>query len=526
MDETTFHSRIKVAVEDSPKVSLFYRHKYRWDRNEYALMEHECKDDQFNYYSVSIPYIESLTYYFILEDEMDKVYYTQWGIKYELDNQNDHLYFFQYPYIHKESIHFVPGWVKESVFYQIFTDRFYRKSSRNDSQRLKEWNSKPDWDSFYGGDLEGVIDKIDYFTVDPCFGDLDILKKLVDKCHENNIRVILDGVFNHCSYRSNQFQDVIKHGKSSKFFDWFYVKDIPINSQNPNYEIFSTLRDMPKLNTENETVREYLLSIVKYWIKEVDIDGWRLDVADELSPSFLKELRRTVKACKKDAYILGESWYDANSWLLGEQEDAVMNYQLLQLCVDHFALNKISATDFMQQMCKVTMCYTRQVNEVNFNLIESHDTARFMTLCEGNTKKLMLAATLLLTFVGTPCIYYGMEVGIEGGEDPDCRRTFNWDNSSWNSELFQYIKKLIHIRKEHDALQKGDIRWVENGNNVVIYERVLPSQKIIVILNNCQEAATIALENEASTYTEMITGNRYQDCIQVEEYGAKLLICQ
>jgi len=203
-----------------------------------------------------------------------------------------------------------------------------------------------------------------------------------------------------------------------------------------------------------------------------------------------------------------------------------MNYQLLQLCVDHFALNKISATDFMQQMCKVTMCYTRQVNEVNFNLIESHDTARFMTLCEGNTKKLMLAATLLLTFVGTPCIYYGMEVGIEGGEDPDCRRTFNWDNSSWNSELFQYIKKLIHIRKEHDALQKGDIRWVENGNNVVIYERVLPSQKIIVILNNCQEAATVALENEASTYTEMITGNRYQDCIQVEEYGAKLLICQ
>ncbi|KGG80380.1 cyclomaltodextrinase [Caloranaerobacter azorensis H53214] len=554
-DENVIHIRLRAAKGDIKKAVLIYGDKYNWEKRQELNMKLACSDDLYDYFTVEVsPESKRLAYYFKVEGDEGEFYFTEWGLIKDIEEKEVYLHFFQYPYMNKEDIHKVPEWVKDTVFYQIFPERFFNGDTSNDPDELTKWGELPTSGSFYGGDLRGIIEKLDYleelgingiyltpifesptnhkydtkdyFKVDPHFGDLETLKELVSKCHERGIKVILDAVFNHCGYSFEPFQDVIKRGKESPYYDWFHIRKWPIETDPPSYDTFAFTYRMPKLNTSNPEVREYLLKVARYWIEEADIDGWRLDVSDEVSHDFWREFRKVVKEAKKDAYIVGELWLDAYPWLKGDQFDAVMNYPVMRALLQYFAYGNISDSQFKELINKVRMRNTKQVNDVMLNLMESHDTSRFLTECNGDSDKLMMAVTFLLTYEGVPCIYYGTEIGIEGGHDPDCRRTMEWNKENWNLKLFNHYKKLIGLRKQNKALRRGKFEWLDNIEGVIGFTREYEDEKVFVLINNSNFDKKVTLEVNG-IYVDKLTGDVFKSdndlCIDIPMYSARIL---
>lgn len=556
-DENNTEIRLRTAKGDLSKACLIYGDKYDWDKQEKIQMELACSDSIFDYFTVSIKAPNNrLSYYFALECEEEKFYFTEWGVINEVDEQEIQQQLFHYPYVNEIDIHKVPEWVKDSVFYQIFPERFNNGDKSIDPENVEEWGGVPKTDNFFGGDLRGIIEKldyledlgvnaiymtptfvsttnhkyntIDYFKIDPHFGDLDTMKELVQKCHAKGIKVVLDAVFNHCGDEFPQFQDVIEKGKDSSYWDWFHVKDFPVTADPLNYETFGFVPSMPKFNTANKEVMDYLLKVAKYWIEECDIDGWRLDVANEIDHNFWREFRKAVKEAKEDAYIVGEIWHESLPWLMGDQFDATMNYPVTRACTEYFAKDNVNAKEFKELISNTIMRNTRQVNEVMLNLLDSHDTARFLTECKGDIKKLMMADGFLLTFLGTTSIYYGTEIGMEGANDPDCRRTMEWNKEKWNMELYNFYKDIIAIRKSHDALKRGCFKWIDDLEDVVGYTRETETEKIIVLINNSSETKEVELKTSTSQCldlmeNEKINVNEGKINIAMHPYSLKII---
>lgn len=385
------------------------------------------------------------------------------------------------------------------------------------------WGGKPERDNFFGGDLQGVIhhldhlselgvtavyftpifsattnhkyDTEDYMKIDPQFGDMDKLKQLVSLCHERGIRVLLDAVFNHSGKTFAPFIDLQENGEHSRYKDWFYIHKFPIAIENgiPTYDTFAFEPLMPKLNTANEEVKAYLLQVAEYWIKEANIDGWRLDVANEVDHQFWRDFRQVVKKVKPDAYILGEIWHESSTWLQGDQFDAVMNYPFTHAVHDFFVDQICDAQVFANAIGRQLSRYPRQANEVAFNLLDSHDTPRLLSKCGDDKRKMKLAAQFQFTFTGTPCIYYGDEVGLTGGEDPDCRKCMEWDPAKQDQELFAFYQQLIQMRMTYSALRSGKFTFLaaEAGSAKLVYAREDSHNKIIIIMNNSDQAQTI-----------------------------------
>jgi glycosidase len=301
--------------------------------------------------------------------------------------------------------------------------------------------------------------------VDEAFGGDNALRELVAAAHGKNIRIILDAVFNHCSERCEQFQDVLDKGHGSAYYDWFIIRgDFP-DQEDVNYECFAACSYMPKWNTSNLKVQEYLIAVGLYWIKEFGIDGWRLDVADEVSHAFWREFRKAVKEEKPGAILIGESWHDARAWLIGDQFDSVMNYSFTKACLDCFAGGDMNAEKFCNRLSGILMRNTDQVNDMMFNLLDSHDTERFLTNAGGDERKLILALCVMFFFTGIPCVYYGTEIGIAGGYDPDSRRCFDWEQSHWNSEIRDTVKALAKLKREEI---RGGIELMCQGDVLII----------------------------------------------------------
>jgi len=251
-----------------------------------------------------------------------------------------------------------PEWVHHAIFYQIFPDRFAKSKKVMKSNNLESWDSAPSVYGYKGGDLLGVVEKLDYlqdlgvnaiyfnpifqsasnhryhthdyFQVDPMLGGYKAFKKLLREAHKRNMRVVLDGVFNHASRGFFQFNDILENGEKSAYLDWFDIRGFPLNAYHgePNYRCWWGLPALPEFNTDNPQVRDYIFSVAKYWVDE-GIDGWRLDVPFEIDDdAFWQEFRQVVKRANPDAYITGEIAQDASRWLAGDQFDAVMNYLL------------------------------------------------------------------------------------------------------------------------------------------------------------------------------------------------------
>jgi glycosidase len=408
-----------------------------------------------------------------------------------------------------------PAWVQDSIFYQIFPDRFRNGLASNDPPDVQPWGSSPTATNWMGGDLQGIqqgipylrelgitaiylnpifvspsnhgYDIVDYHTVNPRFGSIEDLKELVSKAHANRWKVMLDGVFNHSGTEFPPFRDVRERGADSKFKDWFYVKKLPLEVREgqQTYRTFAGVTSMPKLNTDHPEVRSFINEVGTRWIKEAGIDGWRLDVADEVSHGAWKSFRQAVKAAKPDAYILGEVWGDAHEWLQGDEHDGVMNYRWRKAMLDFFAYKTLSLKGFDQALRGIRDDYPVAVTNSMFNLLGSHDTERPATIFKGDRARQMLAVVLQFTYPGVPSIYYGDEIGLEGGRDPDDRRTMIWDRGKWDMSLFELYKELIALRKLNEPLRRGSYRTrvLDEASGLFVFERAHHGKAIEVILN-------------------------------------------
>ncbi len=505
--------RLRAAKDDLDKVEIIYAVKYNWltDRKS-KQMQKSYSDALYDYYMVTLDVPDSrIGYIFLLQSGEEKYYYSEEGLTIEYNHDKSYYNFFQYPYINETDLHKKVDWCDRAIFYQIFVDRFHMGSCSKDRNYIdKDWGELPKPKGFYGGDLPGITEKLDYLQdlginsiyltpifqspsnhkydtidyeeVDAMFGTNRDLKELVESAHKRGIKILLDAVFNHCSCLCKQFQDVLRKGKGSVYYDWFIIRgDRPVLEQ-MNYECFAACNYMPKWNTNNPEVQKFLLHIATKWIKEYGIDGWRLDVADEVSHDFWRQFRKAVKAAKPDALIVGENWHDSRPWLEGDQFDSIMNYSFTKACLDYFAYEKYSAQRFCERLSEILMRNTDQVNEMMLNLLDSHDTERFLTNVGENADKLKCALAVLFFFVGMPCIYYGTEIGTAGGDDPDSRRTFDWDKTHWNMDIYNTVKDLIRLRKEQIGggiriYAQNDLLVIERGTLSLIVNNTDQSQK-------------------------------------------------
>jgi neopullulanase len=436
----------------------------------------------------------------------------------------------------------IPDWASDAVFYQIFPDRFGRSDSVTKPSNLEPWDSPPTSHGFKGGDLLGVAEHLDYlqdlgvtalylnpifqstanhryhthdyYQVDPILGGNKALRALLDEAHRRGMRIILDGVFNHASRGFFQFSHIVENGQASPYLDWFFIKSLPLKpyhspSGQHGYEAWWNLPALPKLNTSTPAVREFLWDVASYWV-QFGIDGWRLDVPSEIDDDeFWREFRRRVRNAQPEAYIIGEIWGDGRRWLQGDQFDAVMNYLFTRACLGFFVgdnllhqeiartgYQKVEALDaqaFADTVRQLLALYPRPVTEAQFNLLGSHDTPRFRTLARGDSSAYRLATLFQMTYPGTPSIYYGDEIGMEGRHDPGCRGAFPWDERQWDQELRDYVRRCIALRKEHPALRRGDFTWLFVGSGVVAYGRRLESETLIVSLNRNLQPVTLSL---------------------------------
>lgn len=526
--------RLRTAKEDNlEQVAVIHACKYEFHNHRIETkMEKKYNDRLFSYYEVILD-IEDVRFAYIFRLVKDGVtkYYCEDGLV-ETYNFNLGFYnFFQLPYISEEDRIETVEWMKSAVFYQIFVDRFFQGDKEKDESYINsKWDDMPTPKSFSGGDLKGILNKLDYIAslgvnviyltpifvsgsnhkydisdykrIDPGFGSNEDFKILVEAIHTRGMKIVLDAVFNHCSSSLLQFQDVMKRGKQSPYHSWFIIDGDKPDPQTLNYECFGSCHYMPKLNSANVEVRDFLLDIGCHWVEEYDIDGWRLDVSDEVSHDFWRVFRKEIKDRKKDCVIIGENWHNAYPFLMGDQYDGIMNYAFTKASLDYFAFDSLDTQHFAWKLNEILMRNKTQVNLMMMNLLDSHDTHRFFTEVSRDKNKLLAAIAIMTVFPGAPCIYYGTEICTEGGYDPDSRRTFNWEEKDWDKEVWKTIHRILRL-KDEKTLQEGDIS-ITAKEGLLYLERKTTEETICFIYNGENLEAVIG------TGQEIILAHRYE----------------
>lgn len=517
-NESTLVIRLRTAKDDVEVCKLYYGDRVDMVepiRTTCVKMEKIASDDMFDYYEADVEdKYTRVCYYFELKEKSEVTYYYSRGFVSEMDCHRTE--YFQFPYIRREDIIDIPSWANSVVMYHIFPDSFASEKKVISGEK-KELDGAI---SHLGGTLKGIRENLDYiksmgintiylnpifrsnsyhkydtedyYEIDPCLGTKEDLIELVKECHQNEIRVILDGVFNHSGPNFFAFKDVLEHGTKSKYFDWFYqIPDEIIYADPPNYEAFAYVKEMPKLNTGNKEVSDYFCKVGEYWIKEADIDGWRLDVANEINHDFWRKFRNTVRAVKPDCFLIAEIWEDSNVWLLGDQFDSSMNYTFSYLCKDFFAMKKIKPSEFDQQIHKMIMRYPYTVSLAQMNFLDSHDVPRFLSYCNGDRKKLELAFFYLIMGVGIPSIFYGDECYIDGVTEPEYRQRMRWNTKE---SFYQRLSEWIAFRQEHSAIRDGKYITLlcDDENEVYGFARENEEERIEIYVNNSNKSYELA----------------------------------
>lgn len=576
--KNSINVRLRTKRGEFSEVNILFGDKYSNAEYEKEKMQILFSDYMYDYYEINLKSeTKRLIYAFEMYKNKERLFFTEAGIKQELDMKNEaQANYFQYPYINNIDIHRKPSWTEDSVFYQIFPDRFFNGNPDISPENVQKWGTKPRFNSFMGGDLKGILEKIpylkelgvntlyltpifksgsnhkydtaDYYEIDPCFGEKKDFKKLVDELHKNGMKIVLDAVFNHSGIDFFAFEDVCRNGEKSKYKDWFYIKKFPVDKDEiirryksakdgeswyldkdgndvRTYEMFAFYPYMPKFNTENRELKKYLIEAGKYWIREYKIDGWRLDVANEIDHQFWREFRSEIKALNPESLIIGEVWHNAEVWLRGDQFDSVMNYPLNHLLKHYIVSNTMDKEEFCHEINKIVIANTGQVNEMMLNFLSSHDIERYYTACSGKKGKLLSSYAFIFTFIGIPMIYYGDEIGMKGGADPDCRRCMDWDENNRDKKIFETVKRLIKIRKENKALKKGSFSWIELDSDLLSYIREYEEEKVLVILNNTPKPKKIEVPKEILLEYDMFNEKRWLkngEC-HIGQYGFKIL---
>lgn len=468
-----------------------------------------------------------------------------------------------------------PDWVQDAIFYQIFPDRFARSAHNpNDKLTFESWDSLPTPYGFKGGDLYGVAERLDYledlgitalylnpifasasnhryhafdfYNVDELLGGNKAFTYLLDKAHKKNIRVILDGVFNHASRGFWQFHHVLENGNSSPYKDWFFFDEERLNGKkhwgaypSPHeqkllshedsltaigYRGWWNLPALPKFNTNSPAARELLFDVAEHWI-EFGADGWRLDVAEEIDDdSFWQEFRKRVRKINPEAYIVAEIWHESRRWLQGDQFDAIMNYDVTKPALAFFAGNHLDlkvlhqqanyheihhamdAHEFANRIDHNLGMYKRDITYSQLNLLDSHDTPRFLSCAGGDKESLKLAWLFMFSYPGAPCIYYGDEIGLDGEHDPFCRKSFPWDESKWDKDLLSYAKEVVAFRKKNPALRRGDFKRLWSANGVYAFSRTYEGKSFIVALNVSESPQQVEVTHDAKKSPRVVFG--------------------
>lgn len=540
------HIRLKTAKGDISQADLLHGDPYslssRPDLPKFYTQPMPMKklysDGVYDYWQAAVTEPQKrLAYAFEVTDQNgSRIIYSDQGFIQPTDQRklNDANTYFRMPYFQDIDAFHAPKWVEQTVWYQIFPERFANGDSTNDPQDTKPWNPNehPRRQDFYGGDLQGVIDHLDYlkqlgvnglyfnpifkapsnhkydtqdyYQIDPHFGDAKLFKKLVEQAHQRGMRVMLDAVFNHIGDQSPMWQDVLKNGQDSKYADWFHINRFPVTytptdnfefAKDATYDTFDYTPHMPKLNTANPKVQDWLLDIVGYWVREFDIDAWRLDVANEIDHHFWRRFHNEMLTLKDDFYILGEIWHSAQPWLNGDEFTGVMNYDYTGAIINHFIKHELSSQGLVDRLSHQLMLYRDQTNAMMFNVLDSHDTARIMTL--ANEDDQLVRQTLAFTFLqpGSPSIYYGTEYGMTGGNDPDCRKPMNWYPDAKAMAMHDFVRDLIKWRKEHwQLIAQGTIELTAlNDNQGVVIKRRLNNQQLIAVFNTSSEPLQVTL---------------------------------
>lgn len=422
----------------------------------------------------------------------------------------------------------IADWVQSAIFYQIFPDRFARGTVAAENASLPAWGEGPTTGERQGGDLAGLLqhfdylcdlginalylnpiflsesnhgyDTTDYYQIDPRFGTKELLKRLITQAHHNGWHVILDGVFNHSSVKFAPFVDLVANGEQSRYKDWYFCHKFPLRVEEgqDTYACWGDNYLMPKLNTANPETRDFLLEAVAYWTREFDIDGWRLDAAKEVAPEFWKAFRKRVREVKPDTYLVGEIWEEPQNWLQGDQFDGVTNYPWRGATLDFFAQEKTTPSEFDQALILTRQGMDPDVPAASFNLLGGHDTERLRTVCGNDPLRQGQLLLFQLTYPGVPSLYYGDEIGMQGGKDPENRRAMPWEEEKWDRGQRDFYKKAIAARRAHSSLQRGNFEVLIADDERLVYGflRCDEAERAVVLFNRGMQPATVSLPKE------------------------------
>jgi len=452
-----------------------------------------------------------ICYYFTLRDGVESILY--FSDQFHEQEVIERAEYYQLPYVHRADITHAPDWARDAIIYNIFPDSFATSKRHISLQSMDTtWRGEVSRGQL-GGKIRGITenvayllelgvnciyinplfvageyhkyDLLDYYNVDPCFGSNEEFKEMVDVLHAHGIRVMIDGVFNHCGWHFFAFDDVVKNGEGSRYRDWFYHLEYPVIRPDtgetiPGYECFAYERKMPKLDTANPEVREYFCKVGQHWIREYGIDGWRLDVADEVDDGFWRAFHQACVEVNPDVFLIGEVWVNANHWLDGTMFHSAMNYDFRKYCRDFFALGKIDARRLEEGLTLMLTRYRKNLTEVQLNILDSHDVSRFLSLCDGDVKKLKLALLFQMAFVGIPCVFYGDEQGLSGVLEVEYRRPMTWDG---DADLFAYYQQLIRMRIDKIPLRRGSFRVIHAEAGLLVFERHYEAEVLTFAIN-------------------------------------------
>ncbi len=432
-------------------------------------------------------------------------------LKYDVDNTSDNF-------------------SSNDLIYFIMTDRFYDGDDLNNN--FDDVN-KNDPKAYHGGDLKGIIEKLDYieslgttaiwitpvveneyagyhgywtkdfYNVDPHLGTMSNLKKLVEECHKRDIKVILDHVVNHTGYKSPWLNEDDKK-------DWFHPKKNITNWSDQNQVENGWLAGLPDLNQDNPDVRKYLLDNTSWWIEKTNVDGMRLDTVKHVSKDFWNEFAYTIKQKYPNFYLLGEVWSDNPRYLEQYHKlgiDGLTNYSIYNGIRNAFT--RFGKTSTLVNAIKNEKHFSNP--DLNGIFIDNHDNKRLVSLAgEYKNEYLKQALTFIMTYPSIPIIYYGTEIGMEGGDDPDNRRDMEWNKIN-DSEMLSFYKKLVHLRNSTSALKSGKFKLLDYDKYFLSYIRETNNSSVIVIMNveNIEKDVIINVPTESYKYIDFITNNEY-----------------
>ncbi len=564
LSEYTLTIRLRTGKQELTSCLLYYGDR-AYPKTPMAFnelsMELTASDELFDYYEVTFdsPY-QRVCYYFKLEDQEEWFYY--YGEQFKTDLPDIKLNgqmiegrseYFQYPFILRSEILKIPEWFQDSIVYNIFPDSFATgKESiacESKSHTLAYGHMSQ---SRLGGTINGITrnldyikglgfhcvylnpiftageyhkyDLIDYYHIDPCLGTDEDFHELVEQIHKRGMRIVIDGVFNHCGWYFFAFEDVIQHGENSIYKDWFYELTFPVKrpsptDNSPGYSCFAYEKKMPKLNTSHPQVIEYFAKVCKYWIKEFKIDGWRLDVANEVDKNFWRSFRQAAKAANPDTVLIGEVWENADVWLKGDMFDSTMNYDFRRHCRDFFALQTIDGKTFIERIQQMNYRYPFSITLSQLNLLDSHDVPRFLTLCQDNMAKWKLAALFLFLSPGVPCLFYGDEMGISGMTENEYRSPMPWDETEKHKDLAAFVRNLTAIRKTYMSnqieAQRDTLKtYPESDHMLIRIKKQSHKGRLVIYLN----AGVMAYPLEAKANHRLLLAEGIQDG-WIESYG-------